>query len=69
MTVNSKVKKVVREEWLYNPREHPNSYSVIYSKIVGKYLLYKRGIWKMSNDILLCEEGAKMVCSILNKTN
>lgn len=67
-SVQSVIRKIAKEEWLYNPREHPFSYSVFYSSIAGKFLFYKRSFWKMSDkDILLCKEGALIVCSILNK--
>ena len=67
-TIQSVIKKIAKEEWLYNPREHPFSYSIFYSNLAEKFLFYKRGIWKMSNnDILLCKEGALIICSILNR--
>lgn len=69
MSLNSKIRKIIKEEWLYNPREHPFSYSVFYSGMVKKYLFYKRGLWRMSErDVLLNKKGAEMVCSILNKS-
>lgn len=62
------IKQLCKKDWFYNPRESPEAYSVFYSKLVNKYLYYRRGLLKMNTrDVLLSKQGAIQVCSLLNK--
>ena len=68
MTLQSRVRRLAMQEHLYNAREQPIAYSIFYSTKVKRYLFFKRGLWKMSNnDVLLNKQGAIIICSILNK--